>query len=248
MMLARLSVSAMSKGLLLATDDEKQRAARDGRPFSRRGTFALRPRITPSAGPPGPTDVIHGLSAAVGRSRRVSLLTIALTAVSLGSGAYAQNATAVQVSSDCGPVSDTVFVSPDGTKAAHLMNQYCSYGVAANNNPFWIVLGNDVAKAGGEDHVDQFGPEDHVVFKTDTFAPVVSWTSENSLVVTIEEIVSIYKSAHSLDGIRIKYKISEKLSREKYLGDLQGTEPPWAFELDLKYYEIFQKWARENAE
>ena len=89
------------------------------------------------------------------------------------------------------------------------MNQYCGYGFGAVQNPFWVVLGNAVAKAGQEDRVDQFGPEDHVVFKTFSFGPVVSWTDEKSLVITVEDISPIQKSLHSLDDIRIKYKISE---------------------------------------
>lgn len=128
------------------------------------------------------------------------------------------------------------------------MNQYCGYGFGAVYNPFWVVLGNEIAKAGREDRVDQLGPEDHVVFKTDTFAPGVSWADEKSLVIKVEEISIIQKSLRLLDNVQIKYKISEKLSREKYLGHLRDTEPLWLFNRHLQQYEIFQKWAAENAE
>jgi hypothetical protein len=153
-----------------------------------------------------------------------------------------------QTPSDCGPVTDTILASPDGSKTAHLMNQYCAYGFGAVYDLFWVVLGNEVAKAGREDRVDQFGPEDHVVFKTDTFAPTVSWAGENSLVITVDEVGVIQKSLRSLDDVQVKYKISAKLSREKYLGHLRDTEPQWLFDRHLAEYEKFQKWAAENAE
>jgi hypothetical protein len=194
------------------------------------------------------TAVICRFAVVANRGRRILLFEIALAVVGLRSSAYAQTAIAAQASSDCGPVSDTIVASPDGTRTAHLMNQYCSYGFGAVYNPFWVVLGDEVARAGREDRVDQFGPEDHVVFKTDTFAPSVLWADEKSLVITVEEVSVIYKSLRSVDDVRIKYKIAEKLSREKYLGHLRDREPPRLFNRHLEQYEIFQKWATENAE
>ena len=204
------------------------------------GVGALVMRSAFSPGSPGATTAVR---------RQLLLATllsaVMVTAVSPASSAYAQNAVAAQAFPDCGPVTDTIYLSPDGAKTVHLMNQYCGYGFGAVQYPFWVVLGNAVAKAGQEDRVDQFGPEDHVVFKTFSFGPVVSWTDEKSLVITVEDISPIQKSLHSLDDIRIKYKISEKLSREEYLGRLRDTEPLVLFN---RHLEIFQKWAKENAE
>ena len=174
----------------------------------------------------------------------IRLTAALLLVVNLG----AQNAGAGKVSSGCGPVTDTTFTSPDGTKIAHLINQYCGYGFGAVYNPFWVVLGNEIAKAGHEDRIDQLGPEDHVAFKTDTFAPAISWSDEKSLVIKVEEISIIQKSLRSLDSVQIKYKISEKLSRERYLGHLRNTEPQWLFNRHLQQYEIFEKWVVQNVD
>jgi hypothetical protein len=125
--------------------------------------------------------------------RRQRLLMSLLSLIALVAGPVPSESIAAKASSDCGPVSDTIVASPDGAKIAHLMSQYCSYGFGAVYDPFWVVFGNEVAKAGQEDRVNQFGPEDHVVFKSLTFAPAVSWADENTLVITVEEISIIQK-------------------------------------------------------
>jgi len=176
--------------------------------------------------------------------RRLFLLAV-LAGAAIDASACGQNTS--QSSPDCGPVTDSSFVSPNGETQAHLMNQYCAYGFGVANNTFWVVLGNEVAKAGSGQRVDQLGPEDRVVFKTITFAPTVSWRGNDSLIITIGGIAAIQKSLHSLENVRIEYKIPEQFSREKYLGRLRDSEPGWLFSRDLDEYETFQKWATENA-
>jgi hypothetical protein len=151
-------------------------------------------------------------------------------------------------SSDCGPVTEVTFRSPSGTKIAHLVNQTCAYGFGAGFSVFWVVIGNEVVTVGREDRVDQLAQEGAVAFKTLTFEPRVSWVDDNSLIIAIEEVSLIQKSLHSLDNVKIKYRISEKLSKDAYLSRLKSSEPPELFKSHLKEYEVFEKWVKENVD
>jgi len=173
-----------------------------------------------------------------------SLLLIFCVAIGLDSNPPAANTR----SPDCGPVTDTSFRSPTGRKVAHVVNQKCAYGFAAGYGAFWIVLGNEVANVGREDRVDQLAPEQSVVFKAFLFRPQLSWTDDNNLVVTIEELSPIQKSLHSLGDVRIKYRIADKLSKETYLRELRSRESPELFKSHETEYQMFEKWVKENVD
>jgi hypothetical protein len=77
-------------------------------------------------------------------------------------------------SRDCSTVTDTIMVSPAGSKQAHLLNQACAYGFGTGFDSFWVSVGGDFTTVGREDRVDQLAPEASVVFKTLTFKPRIS--------------------------------------------------------------------------
>jgi len=152
------------------------------------------------------------------------------------------------------------------------MNQYCAPGFGLGDNPYWVVIGNDVAKGGQEDRVERLGPEEHVVFKTWDYEPIVSWKDEDNLLIQITTVSRIDKSLHKLGDMRISYRISETLSEEKFLKDQADYEqralvdfrnhkstfvgdPKRDVEIlkevmasSLKSYKTFQAWAKENVE
>jgi hypothetical protein len=118
----------------------------------------------------------------------------------------------------------------------------------------------------------RLGPEEHVVFKTWDYEPIVSWKDEDNLLIQITTVSRIDKSLHKLGDMRISYRISETLSEEKFLKDQADYEqralvdfrnhkstfvgdPKRDVEIlkevmasSLKSYKTFQAWAKENVE
>jgi hypothetical protein len=176
-----------------------------------------------------------------------------------------------QASQECAPVIDKTFPSPSQTKKVHLMNQYCAPGFGNGDNPYWVVIGDDVAKAGQEDRV-VLGQEDHVVFKAWDVEPIVSWQDDEHLVIQIVAVSRIVKTLHMLGDVHISYRISEALSEDNFLRDQSDYEkkaladfknhkstfvgdPKQDVEVlkkvisnNLKDFRTFQAWAKENAQ
>lgn len=199
------------------------------------------------------------------------VIGVVVGGILLLSGIYAQTRWRSQSANTCGGVTDTGISSPNGTHKVHIMNQYCAFGFGVSNNPYWVVVGDNVVRAGETQSVT-LAQEDGVVFKTWDFEPTVSWKDDDHLVVELHEVANIAKSLHVIGAVHVSYKIAENLSEVNYLRDQRDWEAKTLSDIkdhkatfvgdpkqdvvflnklmsdNLNSYRTFQVWVRENVE
>lgn len=187
------------------------------------------------------------------------------------SGTYAQIGWRAQAGDACTGVTDNSISSPNHTHRVHIMNQYCAPGFGVGNNPYWVVVGDGVAKAGETESVT-LAQEAEVIFKTWDYEPAVSWKDNDHVVVEIRHVATIAKSLHVIGNVHVSYKIAENLSEANYLREQREYEAQTLSEIknhkatfvgdpekdvemlkkvmsdNLNNYRTFQAWVRENVE
>jgi hypothetical protein len=186
-------------------------------------------------------------------------------------GFYVEIRSRLQLVPACGGVSDKTIPSPNKNHRAHIMNQYCAPGVGISSDPYWVVVGDNVARAGQVESVD-LAQEGEVAFKTWDYEPTVSWKDDDHLIIQIEHVASIAKSLHIVGDIHVSYKIAENLSEKNFRRDQSNYENNWLaiinsrvptgggskerdiaalkarLDRSLRDYKAFQGWAESNAE
>jgi hypothetical protein len=147
----------------------------------------------------------------------------AVGGILLLSSVYAQIGWRAQAGDTCSGVADNSIGSPHHPYRVHIMNQYCAPGFGIGNNPYWVVVGDDVARAGEGEDVS-LAQEAEVVFKTFDFEPTVSWKDDNHLVIELRHVAPIAKSLHIVGDVHVSYKIAENLSEANYLREQREYE------------------------
>lgn len=66
----------------------------------------------------------------------------------------------------CGPVTDKAIPSPNQTRTAHLINQYCSYGFGIARDPYSVVVVGELGRVRDV----SLGLGNHTVFETSDHA------------------------------------------------------------------------------